>query len=47
MIWESYYSFSLMEGFAISADYQLVNHPAYDRDRGPVSVLAARAHLQF
>ena len=46
-IWESYYSFSLAEGFAISADYQLVDHPAYNRDRGPVSVLAARAHLQF
>ncbi len=47
MIWESYYSFALAEGFAVSADYQLVNHPAYNRDRGPVSVLAARAHLQF
>jgi len=47
MIWESYYSVALAEGFAISADYQLVNHPAYNRDRGPVSVLAARAHLQF
>jgi len=47
MIWESYYSYSLAEGFALSADYQLVNHPAYNRDRGPVSVLAARAHLQF
>ncbi len=47
MIWESYYSFSLIDGLAISADYQLVNHPAYNRDRGPVSVLAARAHFQF
>jgi high affinity Mn2+ porin len=47
MIWESYYSVALADGFAISADYQLVNHPAYNRDRGPVSVLAARAHLQF
>ena len=47
MIWESYYSYSLAEGLAISADYQLVDHPAYNRDRGPVSVLAARAHLQF
>jgi high affinity Mn2+ porin len=47
MIWESYYSFSVIDGLAISADYQLVNHPAYNRDRGPVQVLAARAHLQF
>src|SRR5262249_16691352 len=34
MIWESYYSYSLIDGLAISADYQLVNHPAYNRDRG-------------
>jgi high affinity Mn2+ porin len=47
MVWESYYSVQLREGLAISADYQLVNHPAYNRDRGPVSILAARAHLQF
>lgn len=46
-IWESYYSLSLTEGLAISADYQLVDHPAYNRDRGPVQVLAARAHLYF
>lgn len=47
MIWESYYSFPLIDGLALSADYQLINHPAYNRDRGPVSVLAARAHVQF
>jgi len=47
MVWESYYSYALAEGVALSADYQLINHPAYNRDRGPVSVLAARAHLQF
>jgi high affinity Mn2+ porin len=47
MAWESYYSLQLREGVALSMDYQLVNHPAYNRDRGPVSLLAARAHLQF
>ena len=47
MIWESYYSYALAESFALSADYQLINHPAYNRDRGPVQVLSARAHLQF
>jgi high affinity Mn2+ porin len=46
-IWESYYSFSIIDGVAVSADYQFVDHPAYNRDRGPVSVLAARAHIQF
>ncbi len=47
MIWESYYSVSVIDGLALSTDYQLINHPAYNRDRGPVSVLAARAHFQF
>lgn len=47
LVWESYYSLQLMDGVLLSADYQLVNHPAYNRDRGPVSILAARAHLQF
>jgi high affinity Mn2+ porin len=47
MVWESYYSLQLTDGVALSVDYQLVNHPAYNRDRGPVSLLAARAHAQF
>jgi high affinity Mn2+ porin len=47
MVWESYYSLQIVEGLALSADYQLINHPAYNRDRGPVSILAGRAHLQF
>jgi len=46
-IWETYYSLQLREGMILSFDYQLVNHPAYNRDRGPVSLLAARAHMQF
>ncbi len=47
MIWESYYRLQLTAALALTADYQLVNHPAYNHDRGPVSLLAARAHLQF
>jgi high affinity Mn2+ porin len=31
----------------VAADYQFVNHPAYNRDRGPVSILGARLHMQF
>ncbi len=46
-IWESYYSLAVRPGVAISADYQLVNHPAYNVDRGPVSILGARLHVQF
>jgi high affinity Mn2+ porin len=44
---EIYYKFVPCHWAAISADYQFVNHPAYNRDRGPVSVFAVRIHLEF
>ena len=46
-ILETYYSFAAF-GFAkVTADYQFVNNPAYNRQRGPVSVFALRLHAQF
>jgi high affinity Mn2+ porin len=48
MINEVYYSLSLAHYHAtISPDYQFVVHPAYNRDRGPVSVAAVRLHVAF
>ena len=44
---EIYYKFVPWKWAALSADYQFINHPAYNRDRGPVSVFAARVHLEF
>ena len=44
---EVYYSAQLTKWLAASGDYQLIVNPAYNRDRGPVSVLAARLHTQF
>ncbi len=44
---ETYYNINIAEGFALAADYQLITHPAYNRDRGPVSVLGMRAHVQY
>jgi len=44
---ELYYNASLTKWLNASADYQLVANPAYNRDRGPVSVLGARLHAQF
>jgi high affinity Mn2+ porin len=44
---EAYYSAQLADWFAASADYQFIADPAYNRDRGPVSVLALRLHAQF
>jgi high affinity Mn2+ porin len=31
----------------VAIDYQFVNHPAFNRDRGPVSVFGARLHWEF
>jgi len=44
---ETYYNLALRDGVAAGLDYQLVIDPAYNRDRGPVSVLALRLHGQF
>jgi high affinity Mn2+ porin len=44
---ETYYSAAVLKFMHISLDYQWINHPAYNRDRGPVSVLAVRLHAQF
>jgi high affinity Mn2+ porin len=44
---ETYYSIGLVSWAQLSADYQYVRNPAYNRDRGPVSIWALRLHLQF
>jgi high affinity Mn2+ porin len=44
---EAWYDLALPHHFHVTADAQLVRNPGYDRDRGPVPVLAARLHAQF
>ena len=44
---ETWYDLGLAKPVHLTLDYQLVNNPAYNRDRGPVSVFAARLHAQF
>lgn len=46
-IFETYYSAALFSQLHVSVDYQWINHPAYNRDRGPVSLVALRLHGQF
>jgi high affinity Mn2+ porin len=46
-ILESYYSAAILKFMHVGLDYQWINHPAYNRDRGPVSVFAVRLHAQF
>jgi high affinity Mn2+ porin len=44
---EAYYSAALFPNAALTLDYQFIANPAYDADRGPVSVLGLRLHAQF
>jgi len=44
---ELYYSLNLFKHLFISPDYQFVLHPAYNKDRGPVSIVSARLHVEF
>ncbi|HEX4860580.1 MAG TPA: carbohydrate porin [Rhizomicrobium sp.] len=44
---ETYYNAGVTSWLNAGADYQLIVNPAYNRDRGPVSVLALRLHAQM
>ena len=46
IITEAYYSLQLLRWFAISLDYQFIKNPGYNQDRGPVSVVSLRGHIQ-
>jgi high affinity Mn2+ porin len=44
---ETYYSIAALAWAHVSLDYQWVKNPAYNTDRGPVSIIAVRVHAQF
>ena len=45
---ELFYSYHIEKvHLFISPDYQFVVHPAYNKDRGPVHIVALRMHFQF
>jgi len=46
-ILETYYDLALTHVLRLTLDYQFVDNPAYNTDRGPASILAARLHAQF
>jgi high affinity Mn2+ porin len=46
-IMEFFYQVKLFEQLYATLDYQFVANPAYNHDRGPVSLLAARVHVNF
>jgi high affinity Mn2+ porin len=44
---ETYYNFAAFSFATLSLDYQFVVNPAYNRDRGPVSVIGVRGRVDF
>ena len=44
---ETYYNAHLSKYFWLTVDYQFVNNPAYNKDRGPVHVFGIRGHIEF
>jgi len=44
---EVYYRGKIAAHLFLTADFQFVEHPAYNRDRGPVAVAGTRAHVEF
>jgi high affinity Mn2+ porin len=46
-ILETYYDFKIWKTIHATVDYQFVSDPAFNRDRGPVSIFSARLHCEF
>jgi high affinity Mn2+ porin len=44
---EMYYDVQIWKTIHATADYQFIANPAFNQDRGPVSVLSARLHWEF
>jgi high affinity Mn2+ porin len=44
---EAYYNFAIWRSFHVTPDYEFVDNPAFNRERGPVSVFGIRLHAQF
>ena len=44
---EVYYAMNLTKGVTVSLDYQHVENPAYNRDRGPADFFGTRLHTDF
>jgi len=44
---EAYYAYALTDTLTLTFDYQLLVNPAYNADRGPISIFAGRLHAEF
>src|SRR5574343_1418785 len=46
-IFETYYSWKALPGLWLTADYQHIENPAYNADRGPANIYSLRLHAAF
>lgn len=46
-ILEAYYAYAVTPAWTATADYQFIANPAFNADRGPVSVFSGRLHGEF
>ena len=46
-ILEAFYNWKALKWLAIALDYQFVENPGYNHDRGPVNVFAVRIHAEY
>lgn len=46
-ILECFYNLEVMKKGWISLDYQHINNPAYNADRGPVQIVGTRLHVEY
>jgi len=44
---EAFYSVNLLQAIWLSADYQHIWNPGFNKDRGPVDIFGARVHAEF
>jgi hypothetical protein len=44
---EAYYNFNVNKYFWLTLDFQHVANPAYNSDRGPVSMYGVRVHAEY
>jgi high affinity Mn2+ porin len=47
LILETYYNVRVKKGIFVTLDLQGIANPGYNRDRGPIGVIALRAHFEF
>jgi high affinity Mn2+ porin len=40
-------AFAINKSLTLTADYQFITNPAYNADRGPVSIFSGRLHGEF